>query len=59
MGGTEIMTDYNIRIEVEDGEVEEILKELNEAQETIYKCYNKLQSLGVLKIKKSPSANDD
>lgn len=53
------MTNYSIRIEVEDGEIEQILKELNEAQETIFKCYNRLQTLGVLKIKKSPSANDD
>ncbi|MCH5315760.1 MAG: hypothetical protein J1E81_07590 [Eubacterium sp.] len=55
------MNNYNIRIEIEDGEVKQILKELNEAQETIYKCYIKLQSLGVLKIKESPegTTSDD
>lgn len=42
------MTKYFIRIETKPGEVEEILKELNEAQEKIYECYNRLRDIGVL-----------
>lgn len=53
------MTDCYLSIEVEDGEVERILKELTEAQEKIRVCYDRLEELGVLKIKKPPSANDD
>ena len=41
-----------IRIEVRDGEVEKILRELSEAQEKIYECYNRLQEAGVLVISK-------
>lgn len=54
------MRDFDIRIEIKDGEVEEILKELNEAQETIFKCYNRLINLGVMTIRqKPPAATDD
>lgn len=41
---------YSVRIEVKDGEVEEILKRLEEAQEEIFKCYNRLQDIGVLTV---------
>ncbi len=44
------MQNYSIRISVPDGEVKRILDELTKAQETIYKCYNKLQELGVVTI---------
>lgn len=39
-----------IRIEIEDGEIKKIMDQLTEAQETIYKCYSKLQDIGVLTI---------
>lgn len=45
------MTNYSIRIEIEDGKVKEILDRLDKAQGEIYKCYSELQSLGVLTIK--------
>lgn len=48
-----------IGIQIEEGELKDIFEELTKAQETIYKCYNRLQQLGVLTIKKSPSGNDD
>ena len=48
-----------IQFEVDDAELKEIFNELNKAQETIYKCYSRLQSLGIVKFKKSPSENDD
>lgn len=40
-----------VRIEINDGEVESILTELHEAQETIRKCYSKLIDIGVVVIK--------
>lgn len=45
---------YNpfIRIEIQDGELEQIMEELSQATETIYKCYSKLKTMGVLVIKK-------
>lgn len=53
------MTNRFIQIEVDDAELEEIFNELNKAQETIYKCYSRLQSLGIVKLKKPSSENDD
>jgi hypothetical protein len=40
-----------IRIEVPEGEVKKILDELTEAQDKIYKCYDRLEELGVVTIK--------
>lgn len=40
-----------IRIEVEQGEVDTILKELFEAQEKIRQCYNRLEEIGVVTIR--------
>lgn len=57
-GGAE-MNKYCINIEIPDGRVKEILKELDEAQEKIRKCYEELCYLGVLTIKKAPSGQDD
>ncbi|MCI9174447.1 MAG: hypothetical protein HFH49_05780 [Lachnospiraceae bacterium] len=44
------INNYSIRIEVTDGEVGEILKSLEDAQEKIYECYQRLQCIGVLTI---------
>lgn len=51
-GGEEvrITNNYSVRIEVKDGEVEEILKRLEEAQEEIYRCYQQLQDIGILSV---------
>ena len=45
---------YNpfIQVEIKDGELEQIMEELSQATETIYKCYSKLKVMGVLVIKK-------
>ena len=45
---------YNpfIQVEIKDGELEQIMEELSQAMETIYKCYSKLKVMGVLVIKK-------
>lgn len=46
------MEEYGISIIAVEGELEEILNELSKAQATIFNCYRKLQSLGVLTITK-------
>lgn len=48
--GGEGMKGYYLKIEIEDGAVEKILERLQKAQEEIYKCYNDLQDLEILKI---------
>ena len=45
------MDNYSIRIEVPEGKVKEILDRLTEAQETIYRCYDELNRLGVLVVR--------
>ena len=52
------MTNYSIRIEVEQGKIKEVLDRLNKAQEEIYKCYSELQSLGVLTIKEAATTRE-
>lgn len=52
------MTSYLMSIEVEDGEVETILKEMEAAQEKIYECYNRLRDLGVVVVRKAASPKD-
>lgn len=47
-----------IRIEVKGGELEKIFQELNEAQEKICECYNRLQDLGVLVISKEAASGN-
>ena len=47
-----------IRIEIPDGELKAIMDEINKAQETIYKCYNRLQDLGVIIIKEQAASSN-
>lgn len=52
------MNNYSIRIEVPEDKLKEILDRLTEAQETIYRCYEELNQLGVLTIaEKTTSGN--
>lgn len=53
------MNNYSIRIEIPEGEIKNIFDKMNEAQETIRKCYSELQMLGVVKITEKPSAATD
>ena len=55
--GGENMTSYVIGIEVPDGEINEILEELERAQETIYKCYSRLKCLDLLTIRQEETAS--
>lgn len=48
------MRPYFIRIEIEEGEIDNILNELYEAQEKISQCYGRLIELGVVKVCKKP-----
>lgn len=53
------MTNYDIRIAVQEGELKNIFDELNNAQEVIYDCYNRLRSLGMITITEKPSVAAD
>lgn len=44
------MKQYDIRIEVDPGEIKAILDEITQAQEKIYQCYNRLIEIGVATI---------
>lgn len=44
------MKQYDIRIEVDPGEIKAILDEITQAQEKIYQCYNRLIEIGVVTI---------
>ena len=50
------MKNYLVHIEVESGELERTLEELNKALETIRECYYKLAELGVLTVRKKEEA---
>ena len=43
---------YLAQIRIEDEELNEILKELEEAREAILKCYDKLRGMGVIVVEK-------
>jgi len=49
---------YDIRIEVQEGEVKKILDELSSAQEKIFECYNRLEILGVITIKEQTTSDN-
>lgn len=51
------MSEYTATISVSDGELDEIMAKLNEAQETIYQCYSRLEKLGILRIEKKNTAS--
>jgi hypothetical protein len=52
------MQKYGIRIEITENEVKNILDELTAAQQKIFECYQRLEDLGVVSIKKATSDND-
>lgn len=49
---------YLIRVEIQDGEIEQILRELNEAQEKIYQCYSRLQEAGMVVVRKETASGN-
>ena len=44
------MAGYMVRVEVPEGEVQEIFQRLEKAQEEIYGCYSKLREIGDLTV---------
>ena len=48
------MAKYCMTVSVQEGKLDEIMTRLKNAQDEIYKCYNELEQLGVLEIKKPP-----
>lgn len=46
------MTEFVVTVSMPEGELEDIMKKLTEAQETIYECYSRLEKLGVLRLEK-------
>lgn len=52
------MNNYSIEIEVPEGKVKEILDRLTAAQETIYRCYNELESLGVMVVREKTTSGN-
>jgi len=53
------MTNHFLTFEIQEGELKEIMDEIDKAQNTIYRCYNRLTDLGVVSIKKKPPAATD
>jgi hypothetical protein len=53
------MNSYSIRIEAKRGEVGEILDEMAKAQDTIRKCYSRLEDIGVIKFVEDASTTAD
>lgn len=43
---------YGLFLEIPEGKLDEIMKKLKEAQETIYKCYTELELLGFLRVER-------
>ena len=52
------MAEHYLRVEIEDSEVENIFQRLEKAQREIYMCYNDLQNLGILKIRKKKEGGE-
>lgn len=53
------MSSFYVRFEVKEEEVKEIFAELKEATEKIFKCYSRLDQLGIMTIRKEPPAATD
>lgn len=53
------MTPYRIKIAIKDGEVEQIMKELDAAQEKIVECYDRLIALGVVVVEKERATSNE
>ena len=48
------MNNHIVHIEVPEGRLKEILDKMTEAQTTIYQCWEELEHLGIVVIKKAP-----
>lgn len=50
------MEKYCVVVSIQEGKLAEIMARLQAAQDEIYKCYDELEKMGVLEIKKPPEA---
>lgn len=53
------MARYFAQIEIDEAEVTSIMDRLEKAKEEIYKCYDELRTLGVVKFIENNHANED
>lgn len=56
--GVNSMTGGRIRIEIPEGKIKAIMDEMDQAQETIYRCYSELQNLGVVVIRQDAASGN-
>ena len=52
------MSKFLAEIEIDEGELEAIFKEMEAAKETIYRCYDRLRELGLVTIKKEAASGN-
>lgn len=50
------MEKYCVVVSIQEGKLAEIMARLQAAQDEIYKCYDELEKMGVLEIKKPQEA---
>jgi hypothetical protein len=48
---------YCISIEIQDGEIEQIMDEMKKAMRTVQDCYYRLEALGVVTVKKKDTSD--
>lgn len=48
------MAKYCVVVSIQEGKLDEIMTRLRAAQDEIYKCYDELEKMGVMEIKKPP-----
>ena len=54
------MSEYYVKVQIDDEELNEIFKALDKAKETIYDCYCKLQGMQTCTVtKKEDAASGD
>ena len=55
------MERFLITLEVEEEELGSVLRELQEARETIYRCYSRLEEMGAIRVvrKNTEAARED
>ena len=51
------MGEYAASIKVDEEELDQIFRDLNAARETIWRCYTKLETLGIVEIKRKEAAS--
>ncbi|MEQ3314022.1 hypothetical protein [Enterocloster clostridioformis] len=49
---------YNMKIEFSKKELNEVMEEMEQAQEKIFECWKRLESLGVAVVRESSQSNE-